>query len=81
MTAGQIFYGGLALLAGIGMALTAREALRTGSVFINDSPFGTPASRENQPALYWLVVVAMIIGAVVAIVAGACAFLLWGPRE
>jgi hypothetical protein len=80
VTTGQVFYGGLTLIAGIWMVFAAVKALRTGRVLVGESTFANSATRENQPALYWLVVIALIIGAVVAITAGACAFLLWGPR-
>ena len=80
MTAGQIFYGGLAVLMGIWMAVNASKALRTGRVLVGESPFGNSATKANQPALYWLIVIAQLIGALVGIAAGACAFLLWGPN-
>jgi hypothetical protein len=80
MTTGQIFYGGLFLVGGIWMALKALKALRAGRVLVGDSPFGNPATKANQPALYWLIVVAEMIGALVGIAAGVCAFFLWGPK-
>ena len=80
MTTGQIFFGGMALLSGFWMTLKFSKALRTGRVLMGESPFANAATKANEPALYWLVVIAQLIGAVVAVAAGACAFLLWGPN-
>lgn len=76
MNTGRLLAGGMAICAGILLAVAARRALRTGRVPLGDKTLASVITRAEQPSVYWLAVASLITGAVVIGAAGALGVLL-----
>jgi hypothetical protein len=61
----HVFLCIVGLAAIVFAAVSIRNAFRTGNVQIGDETLGRAAHRRRQPVLFWMQVIAQIVGALV----------------